>query len=163
MAFTLVASCIPGGPPYFIPGSATLPACTEAPAFDLNGSRWSDSGTVTIGTAGCLDAQPGEKIDSCPLSWDMTQEGSDVEILVDEEYRINGRLCGSTFHLEGGWWLPVVDTDVGSCTYEDDSAAEVGIEMGGSSLAVTEVTMTGTLSVRGPCTGSYDVTFQRFN
>ncbi len=47
LALAALASCSSGGPPYFIPGSATLPTCTEPPAFDLNGS-WSDAGHLTF-------------------------------------------------------------------------------------------------------------------
>ena len=39
------------------------------------------------------------------------QDGNDVTILVDEEYRIEGRLCGNQLYLRGGWWLPVEDED----------------------------------------------------
>ncbi len=165
LALAALASCSSGGPPYFIPGSATLPTCTEPPAFDLNGS-WSDSGTVVIGTAGCDDAQPGNELMSCPLTWEMTQTGADVEILVDEEYRILARLCGTELHLEGGWWLPVQDE--GMCTYEEDSAAEVGIQMAGSTLTVAEeelsenLVATGTLEVRGPCEATYEITLFQF-
>lgn len=155
-----VHSCAQG-PPYFIPGSATLPNCTDAPAFDLNNTEWADMGTVTITSEGCAGAMPNEMIASCSLNWVMTAEGSEVDILVDNEYEIKGRLCGTTLHLEGGWWLPVVDTDINQCTYEDDSAEEVGIEMGGSSLTVAEMEMSGTLSVRGPCTATYEVMFVR--
>jgi len=154
-------------PPYFIPGSATLPSCTEPPAFDLNGSTWGDTGKVTIETAGCDGAQPGEVFDSCLLDWVMTQTGQDIEILVDNEYTILGRLCGDTLHLEGGWWLPVEDE--GECTYDEDSAEEVGIQMAGSTLVVMDdeflggLVATGTLQVRGSCEGAYDMTLTRFN
>ena len=157
------------GPPYFIPGSATLPSCTEPPAFDdLDGSRWGDSGQVTIETTGCDGAQPGEVFDSCQLDWVMTQDGQDIEILVDNEYTILGRLCGATLYLEGGWWLPVEDE--GECTYDDDSAEEVGIQMAGSTLVVVMddelsagLIAAGTLQVRGSCEAAYDMTLTRFN
>lgn len=158
-----LVSCSADEGPYFIPGSATLPNCTEPPEFNLNGS-WSDNGIVEIQTAGCDDAQPGTSLESCGLRWDMTQTEADVEILVDKEYEILGRLCGTELYLEGGWWLPVQDE--GMCTYEEDSAAEVGIQMGGSILTVAEdqfgsLVATGILEVGGPCEASYDVTLSR--
>lgn len=158
-------SCGGQGPPYFIQGTATLPDCVDPPAFDLSGS-WSDSGLVTIETNGCDGAQPGEELQSCALTWVMTQTGQDIEIIVDDEYRIDGRLCGDILHLEGGWWLPVQDEMM--CTYEEDSAAEVGIQTGGSTLVVVDdefqggLVATGTLQVRGPCEAAYDVTLFRF-
>jgi len=165
LLLTLMISCSEE-PPYFIPGSATLPSCTEPPAFDLNGS-WGDSGPVMIETTGCDGAQPGQVLESCLLDWVMTQSGQDIEILVDNEYRILGRLCDDVLHLEGGWWLPVQDE--GICTYEEDSAAEVGIEMEGSTLVVMEEELgagliaTGTLQVRGPCEAAYDMALRRIN
>jgi hypothetical protein len=95
----------------------------------------------------------------------MTQNGSDIEILVDNEYRILGRLCGEELYLEGGWWLPV--EDAGMCTYDDDSAEEVGIQEGGNVLTVTNQPMqsglvaSGTLLVQGPCAASYAVTLEQ--
>lgn len=163
---TSMISCV-DEPPYFIPGSATLPSCTEPPAFDLDGSMWGDNGQVTIKTTGCIGAQPEEVFESCSLTWVMTQTGQDIEIIVDEEYRILGRLCDDMLHLEGGWWLPVQDE--GQCTHEDDSAAEVGIQMGGSTLVVmdeergTGLIATGILQVGGPCEADYDMTLRRFN
>ncbi len=106
---------------YFIPGTGTLPECDEAPSTDLNGTLWSDQGTVTILTAGCLGAELNTTFMSCTLNWAFTQNGDDLSIVVDEEYRLEGRLCGDQLHLRGGWWLPVVDEDVGYCTYDDDS------------------------------------------
>jgi hypothetical protein len=161
---TSMISCV-DEPPYFIPGSATLPSCTEPPAFNLEGS-WSDGGQVTIETTGCDAAQPGGVFESCPLEWVMTQAGQDIEILVDYEYIILGRLCGNALHLEGGWWLPVKDE--GEC-YEEDSAAEVGIQMGSSTLVVmveergTDLIATGILQVGGPCEAAYDIVLRRFN
>lgn len=161
-----MASC-GDNPPYFIAGSATLPSCAEPPAFDVDGSMWGDGGLVTIETVGCDGALPGEVFQSCPLTWAMTQTGQDIEILVDEEYTILGRLCGDTLHLEGGWWLPVQDEMM--CTYEEDSAAEVGIQMGGSTLVIVDdevmggLVATGTLQVRGPCDAAFDMTLFRFN
>jgi hypothetical protein len=98
----------------------------------------------------------------------MTPGGQDIEILVDNEYTILGRLCGVMLHLEGGWWLPVEDE--GECTYDDDSAEEVGIQMAGSTLVVMDdelsvggLVATGTLQVRGSCEAAYDMTLTRFN
>ena len=164
LTLAALVSCSADEGPYFIPGSATLPSCTESPAFDLSGG-WSDNGTVSIRTAGCDDAQPGSEFRSCALTWEMTQTESDVDILVDNEYEILGRLCGAELHLEGGWWLPV--EDAGECTYEEDSAAEVGIQMGGSTLTVAEdqfgsLAATGILEVGGPCEAMYEVTLSRF-
>jgi hypothetical protein len=52
--------------PYFIPGSATLPNCTEPPDFDLTGG-WSDNpgSIVSIRTAGCDDAPADSEFESC--------------------------------------------------------------------------------------------------
>jgi hypothetical protein len=61
--------------------------------------------------------------------------------------------------------LPVVDEDVGGCTYEDDSAEEVGIMSDGNVLTVAEdpmsgrLQMAGTLSVQGNCSADYEVVF----
>jgi hypothetical protein len=144
---------------FFIPGTGTLPDCNEAPITNLDGSTWYDAGTVTILTAGCEDAMPHDTFTACPLNWEFEQEGNDVSILVDQEYRIQGRLCGDQLSLRGGWWLPV--EDAGSCTYEEDSAEEVGIEQEGNVLTVSSTVMSGTLVVRGACGAEYDVTFQR--
>ncbi|KPK15416.1 MAG: hypothetical protein AMJ62_09190 [Myxococcales bacterium SG8_38] len=158
---------------YFIPGTGQLPDCTEAPILNLDGSLWYDNGTVTILSEGCEGASPGQDFESCGLDWAFTQEGNDVTIIVDSEYRIEGRLCGDQLYLRGGWWLPVVDEDLGSCTYDEDSAEEVGILQEGNVLTVrpdvplapgveqTEDLMTGTLQVRGRCAGQYEVTFRR--
>ena len=165
LVLAMLVSCSSGEFPYFIPGTATLPQCTEPPAFDVTGG-WSDNfgSIVSIQTAGCDDAPAGAEIESCSLGWEMVQTGADVEILVDMEYRILGRLCGAELYLEGGWWLPVQDE--GECTYEEDSAAEVGIQMGGSTLTIAEeapnLTATGILEVRGPCEATYDVTLSKF-
>jgi len=154
---------------YFIPGSATLPDCNDTPVTDLNGTLWFDQGTVTIVTEGCTDAAPDDTFASCALNWAFTQDGNDVTILVDEEYRIEGRLCGNQLYLRGGWWLPVEDEDVGFCTYEDDSADEVGIEAAGNVLtyspadAQTPAQMAGRLVLRGSCGAEYDVTFNPVN
>ena len=152
---------------YFIPGTGTLPDCNEAPNTDLDGTLWFDQGIVTIRTAGCEGAMPDDTFPACALNWAFTQEGNDVTIVVDEEYRIEGRLCGDELHLRGGWWLPVEDEDVGGCTYDDDSAEEVGIMAEGNVLTyapadgATLAQMTGTLVVQGRCGGDYDVTFER--
>ncbi|MFW2389459.1 MAG: hypothetical protein ACN4G0_14055 [Polyangiales bacterium] len=147
---------------YFIPGTGTLPDCDEAPVTDLNGTLWFDQGTVTIRTSGCLDAMPNDEFQSCALNWAFTQNGNDVEIVVDEEYRLEGRLCGDMLYLRGGWWLPVMDED-GFC-YEDDSAAEAGIQAEGNVLMVSTADrqMTGTLALQaaGGCSADYEVTFQ---
>jgi len=149
---------------YFIPGTGTLPDCNDPPAADLNG-WWYDNGTVTITSTGCEATEPGDEHRSCGLDWLFTQSGNDVTIVVDEEYRLEGRLCGDQLSLRGGWWLPVVDEDVGGCTYEDDSAEEVGIMSDGNVLTVAEEAMTGRLqmigklSVQGRCSADYDVTF----
>jgi hypothetical protein len=73
----------------------------------------------------------------------FTQDGNGVTIVVDTEYRIEGRLCADQLYLRGGWWLPVVDESLGYCTYEDDSADEVGIESEGNVLTVAENAMIG--------------------
>ena len=147
----------------FIPGTATLPACDEAPVTDLSGF-WFDIGTVTIRTEGCFDAAVGTEFQSCALNWQFTQDGNDLTIIVDEEYRLNGRLCDDELYLEGGWWLPVEDN--GFCEYEDDSADEVGIQAEGNVLTYSVSDqqiqqLTGTLVVQGSCGASYEVTFER--
>lgn len=150
---------------YFIPGTGTLPGCDEAPLTDLSGSLWFDQGTVTVESDGCTGASSGDEFQSCALNWSFSQDGNDVSIVVDEEYRLEGRLCGDQLSLRGGWWLPVVDEDEGFCTYEDDSAEEVGIQAGGNVLTVSTdpPQMTGTLSVQGRCAASYDVIFRPVN
>lgn len=146
----------------FIRGSARLPDCTEAPAFNLDGSVWFDNGTITLRTEGC-GYDPGQVVEVCALQWQFSQDGNEVGIVVDHEYRIQGRMCGDQLHLEGGWWLPVVD-DEGACTYSESNAAEVGIEEEGSVLTVAEdemtgqLQMTGVLVVREACVGEYHVT-----
>ncbi|MEM9067674.1 MAG: hypothetical protein AAGE52_04185 [Myxococcota bacterium] len=159
LAFTGCAVIDDGGP-YFIPGSAMLDECSEPPEYDLTG-RWFDSGLVTIQTEGCADTVVGERLRGCGLDWEFVQTGNLVEILVDEEYRITGRLCGSELQLEGGWWLPV--EDAGECTYEDDSAAEVSLEATGNTLDVlSETEMAGTLFVRERCRARFEVSFRKF-
>ncbi len=167
LMLAVLVSCSVDEGPYFVPGSATLPNCTEPPAFDLTGG-WSDNpgSIVSIQTVGCDDAPAGSEFESCPLGWEMVQTGAEVEILVDDEYEMLGRLCGAELHLEGGWWLPV--EDAGMCTYEEDSAAEVGIQTGGNTLTVAEeenstnLVATGVLEVGGPCEATYDVTLSKF-
>ncbi|MGF1468544.1 MAG: hypothetical protein ACFCGT_20670 [Sandaracinaceae bacterium] len=161
IAATLLPACGlgGGGPPWFFRGSARLPDCTEPPATVLTG-EWFDQGQVTITSQGCEDAAPGEVFPSCPLNWVMTQAGGEVDILVDNEYEVRGRLCGDQLHLEGGWWLPVEAEGFG-CTYEDEDAAEVGIEAEGSVLTAEEDLLRGTLVVRERCTAEYDVTLTR--
>lgn len=147
---------------YFIPGTGTLPDCNEAPVTDLNGTLWFDQGAVTIRTMGCFEAMPDDVFESCALNWAFSQDGNEVGIVVDEEYRLEGRLCGDQLHLRGGWWLPVRDEE-GFC-YEDDSAAEVGIQAEGNVLMVSpgDQQMTGTLALQavGECSGDYEVTFR---
>lgn len=152
-----VSGC--GAGPAFIPGSATLPACSDEPVTSLDGTKWFDQGTVTILTEGCSDATVGEMFSSCALDWVFSQSGSKVDIVVDDEYRIDGRMCGDQLHLRGGWWLPV--EDAGSCTYDDDSADEVGIQARASTLTVTADQITGTLALKGSCEADYDVVFVR--
>lgn len=163
-ALTVLLGSCAGEETYFIPGTGALPDCTEAPAANLDGSCWFDRGVVTIESAGCLDTQPDDTFQSCGLSWLFTQTGNDVTILVDNEYRIDGRLCGDQLYLRGGWWLPVEDE--GLCTYDDDSAEEVGIQAGGNVLTFdaaadqTPDQLSGALAVQGPCSASYDVALQ---
>ena len=151
---------------YFIPGTGTLPDCNDAPATDLDGTHWYDNGTVTITSTGCEGTEPGDEHQSCGLGWIFTQNGNDVTIVVDEEYRLEGRLCDDQLSLRGGWWLPVRDED-GGCTYEDDSAEEVGIMSDGNVLTVAEdpmsgrLQMAGTLSVQGNCSADYEVVFDQ--
>ncbi len=150
----------------FIPGTGTLPECDDAPSANLDGSLWFDQGTVTITTAGCPGAEPNQTFMSCALNWAFAQNGNDISIVVDEEYQLEGRLCGDQLHLRGGWWLPVVDEDLGYCTYEDDSADEVGIMAEGNVLTYapgdggSPAQMTGTLVVQGSCAAEYEVTFE---
>lgn len=160
MLTPLVAGC-PSEGPYTISGSARLPECTETPGRDLTG-RWYDQGMLTVSSAGCEASQAplGAIFVTCPLNWEMTQDGNAVNILVDSEYRMQGQMCGDTLHLQGGWWLPLVDEN-GQCNYDDDDGAEVGIEAGGSSLLLTEEagdeSFTGTLSLRERCTADYAI------
>ncbi len=159
MLTTALAGC-PSDGPYSISGSAVLPNCTETPERDLSG-LWFDEGTLTITSEGCegSDAPLGSVFDSCPLSWELSQDGNSIEILIDGEYALQGRICGDTLHLQGGWWLPLRN-ELDQCDYDDDDGAEVGIEMGGSSLSLQNESgpdqfLAGTLVLREECTGEY--------
>jgi hypothetical protein len=154
-----VTACSTDEEPQLIRGSARLPDCIEAPVFDIDGSLWFDNGSVTVTSAGC-EEPAGTTLGVCGLGWEASQTGQDVEIIVDHEYRILGRACGSQLYLEGGWWL-TVQTANGFCDYED--GIEVGIEEGGSTLdvAATQDQMTGKLLIAERCTAEYDVTFYR--
>jgi hypothetical protein len=68
-------------------------------------------------------------------------------------------MCGDTLHLQGGWWLPLVDEN-GQCNYADEDGAEVSIEAGGNSLQLQtdaggSESFTGTLALRERCTADY--------
>jgi hypothetical protein len=145
---------------YFIPGTATLPDCDDAPIADLDNTLWFDQGNVTIRSDGCPGAVPDQEFQSCVLNWAFSQNGNELNIVVDEEYRLEGRLCGDQLYLRGGWWLPVRDEE-GFC-YEDDSAEEVGIQAEGNVLRVWpgDQQLTGTLAVQGRCAAEYEVTFE---
>lgn len=144
-----------------IRGSARLPNCSEDAAFDLDGNTWIDTGTVTTLSTGCLDAGVGATLTSCTLQWVFSQQGREIQIAVDNEYKIAGRMCGDRLHLEGGWWLPVAD-DNANCSYADEDGDEVGIEQEGSELAVSTDALSGTLRLQGLCTAEYEVTFSRY-
>lgn len=145
--------------PFSIDGAARLPDCSAPPAFDLTG-QWSMSGDVTITSAGCFDTAVDESLASCPLTWQLEQTGADLSIVVDNEYLMRGRVCGTDVFFEGGFWLPVRDGN--DCTYEEDSAAEVGIDAGSLALDDTGDEMTGTLAIRADCTADYAMTLFRF-
>lgn len=164
LLLTLLAGCSSEGS-YSITGSAKLPDCSEPPQRDLTG-RWFDEGTLTITSSGCedLDAPLGSVFESCPLDWELSQDGTEVDIVIDYEYALEGRMCGDTLHLQGGWWLPLED-DAGQCNYDDDDGEEVGIETGGSALSLQDdpdfgELLAGTLVVKGPCTGDYLMTLR---
>ena len=153
------AGCVGGGDGlWFIPGSGALPGCTESPAQDVAG-HWYDQGTVTVRTEGC-DVPAGSQHTACALDWIVETSGNDATIVVDDEYRIEGRACGDQLYLHGGWWLPVED-EIEGCTYDEDSAEEVGIEAEGNTLTIGDGVMTGTLVVRGRCTADYAITLTR--
>ena len=149
----------------FIPGTGTLPDCDEAPIRDLDGTTWFNQGTVTIRTEGCLDLAPDDTRESCAENWAFTQDGNDIDIIVDE-YRVNARLCGDQLHLEGGWWLSVQD-EQGACWYEDDDGDDMRIQAEGNVLTFVPAedpaqdTMTGKLVLQGVCGVDYDATFGR--
>lgn len=144
-----------------ISGTGTLPDCSEPPATDLDGTHWYDNGTISILDAGCPGTAIGDELTVCALDWVFAQDGNEVSITVDGEYRIAGRLCGDALHLQGGWWLPVANADTGGCTYEEDSAEEVAIQAEGNVLTVAAQQLSGTLAVRGRCNARYSVTFSR--
>lgn len=159
IAVPLVAACEPSDEEQVaISGSARLPTCSDPPAVTLTGN-WFDSGKLTVKTPGCR-YQAGTVVEVCALKWSLTQDGNAVHIVVDDEYRIEGRLCGDRLYLQGGWWLPVENAS-GACTYADQDAAEVGIEQEGNVLTVSQDRMTGTLVLREACTADYAVTFAR--
>ena len=91
---------------FTIDGTGRLPACSDPAGFDFDGTRWWDSGIVTVDSAGCEGGDVGSEIASCPLDWELSQSGNDLDILVDTEYAIKGRMCGDQLFLRGGWWLP---------------------------------------------------------
>ena len=133
--------------------------------MDLSG-LWFERGVVTITSTGCEGDQAplGAVFDSCPLNWEFKRDGNALTIVVDEEYRMRGRMCGDTLHLEGGWWL-ALENESGQCEYDDDDGAEVGIQMGASSLVLEDVPgggsiLRGTLGVRADCTADYMVELQ---
>jgi hypothetical protein len=133
---------------------------------DLNDTVWFNIGPATVLTAGCLDIQPDTTFDSCPENWAFTQDGNDIDIIVDE-YRVKGRFCGDQLYLQGGWWLSVA-ADNGGCYYEDEDGDEFGMQAGGNVLTYTagdpengiRAELTGLLLLEGNCSVSYDATFQ---
>ena len=152
--------------PAFIPGTGTLPDCNEAPVADLNDTVWFNLGPATVLTAGCLDVAAGTVFESCPEDWYFTQDGNDIDIVVDE-YRVNGRLCGDQLYLEGGWWLSVRDEQDG-CSYGDDDGDDFGIQAGGNVLTYSPANpdtgaraqLKGVLLLEGNCGVSYDTTLE---
>jgi hypothetical protein len=150
----------------FIPGTGALPDCNEPPITDLDDTVWFNIGPATVLTAGCLDIQPDTVFQSCPENWAFTQDGNEIDIIVDE-YRVKGRLCGDQLHLEGGWWLSVAN-EQGGCSYGDDDGDEFGMQAGGNVLTyiagnpdiggVPE--LRGVLLLEGSCRVSYDTTLQ---
>ena len=152
--------------PAFIPGTATLPDCDEPPIVDLDDTVWFNQGPATVLTAGCLDVAPDTTFDSCPENWNFTQDGNQVDIVVDV-YRVKGRFCGDQLYLEGGWWLSVTDEN-GRCSYGDDDGDEFGMQADGNVLTYTAATpenggvaeLTGVLLLEGSCAVSYDATFK---
>lgn len=152
--------------PAFIPGTGTLPDCDEPPIVDLDDTVWFNQGPATVLTAGCLDVAPDTTFDSCPENWNFTQDGNQVDIIVDV-YRVKGRFCGDQLYLDGGWWLSVRDEN-GRCSYGDDDGDEFGMQAGGNVLTYTAATpenggfaqLTGVLLLEGSCAVSYDSTFK---
>ena len=115
---------------YFIPGTGEVPDCNGTPVADLEGTVWTDRGLVTIRGPGC-DVTPGVPFRPCGVYWAFSQDGNEVTIIVDGEYRIEGRLCGDELHLRGGWWLQLqLGFDV--CQSRDELAGEVGIQAEGT-------------------------------
>lgn len=154
---------------YFIPGTGTLPDCSETPVRDLNGTVWFNQGTVTVLTAGCAGVDPDAVLQSCAENWAVTQNGNDLDIIVDE-YRVEGRLCGEKLYLRGGWWLSVQD-EQGACWYEDDDGDEFGIQAEGNVLTFAPANpdtgardqFEGTLVLQGACGASYEATLGEVN
>jgi len=144
--------------PSFIPGTGALPDCDEAPLANLDGTIWSDRGLVTIRSLGC-DVTPGVPFEACGFYWSFKQDGNDVRIIVDDQYRIEGRLCGDELHLRGGWRLPL---ELGLvCGSRPDLAGEVSIQANGNVARVLSATeMKGTLIVQGSCSLAYQIEFQ---
>lgn len=148
----------------FIPGTGSLPDCNDNPVIELDSTLWFNEGMVTVLTAGCQGAEPEEMLASCPENWAVTQNQNDLDIVVDE-YRLNGRVCGDKFYLEGGWWLSVQD-EQGACWYEDDDGDEFGIQEEGNVLTFSPADpqtgtldqWKGTLVMQGRCRVSYDAT-----
>lgn len=152
--------------PAFIPGTGTLPDCNEPPVADLDDTVWFNLGPATVLTAGCQDVESGTTFESCPENWAFTQDGNEIDIVVDE-YRVSGRFCGDQLYLEGGWWLSVADEE-GACWYGDDDGDEFGIQAGGNVLTYTAANpdnggraeLTGVLLLEGNCSARYDTTLQ---
>lgn len=153
-----LGSCSPDT--YFISGTGQLPdSCDEPAITNLDGTVWFNQGPVTIKTSGCADLEPETTLESCAENWSFSQDGNDIDIIVDE-YRVKGLLCGDQLYLEGGWWLSVED-ELGQCWYEDEDGDDVAIQAEGNVVTVVpdEERMTGTLVVQGQCTVEYEVTF----
>ena len=143
---------------YFIPGTGEVPECNETPVANLEGTVWTDRGLVTIRGPGC-DVTPGVPFRPCGVYWAFRQDGNEVTIIVDGEYRIEGRFCGDELHLRGGWWLQL-QLGLAVCQSRDDLAGEVSIQAEGNVLRVSGTEMTGTLAVQGGCALEYEVALQ---
>jgi len=141
----------------FLPGTGTLPDCDEEPLANLDGTFWSDRGLVTIRSPGC-DVTPGVPFEPCGSHWSFKQNANDLTIIVDDQYRIEGRLCGDELHLRGGWGLPL---DLGFvCGSRADLAGEVSIQAEGNVVRVLSATdIRGTLIVQGSCSLAYEIDF----